>query len=135
MTNFSLNISAFAEKAKLGVVLVQRKVAFDLLTELHLRSPVDTGRYISNHQVGLGVADLNIDDPPDPTGAKALADGAAIIARAPGDVDIVLSQNLPYAKPIEEGHSQKAPAGVYAVAAAKFRAAFGDAVDEVRGSR
>ncbi len=135
MTQFTLALGAFAAKAKLAPVLVQRKVALDLLTELIVRSPVDTGRYRSNHQVGLGVADLTIDDPAEPSGAAALAEGGAVIARAPGDVDIVLSHSLPYAKPIEEGHSQQAPAGVYAVAAAKFRAAFGDAVAEVRGGR
>lgn len=133
--SFTGDLSRFVLKARGGVMQVQRKVALDLLTMVVERSPVDTGRFRGNHQVALGQANLSTDAAPDPDGGAVLSRGAAAVAAADGERAIVISNNLPYARALEHGHSQQAPVGVYAVSVAAFQALFAAAVARAKNGR
>lgn len=99
---------------------VVRKTVLDLFGNIVLRSPVRSGSYRASHGIANsdpgpkeGIVKLS------PTGNEKAA--AADIARKTGrawtwqvgDGDIFLFNNLPYAEPLENGHSKQAPQGVY----------------------
>lgn len=132
--SFTHDIQKYADKALLSVAQVLRTVALDVDAEVVTRSPVLTGRFRANNNVGLGQADLS-EYSPDPDGNTTTARAHAVIAQATGHDVIVISNNLPYAKAIESGSSRKAPTGVYEVTLANFQAIFETAVIEVRNGR
>jgi len=110
---FEADITKFCRKTGLRVETVVRKVALDALRRVVLRSPVDTGRFRANWMVGIGEADTTYnEDDTDPTGAKALAEGERRLELADNPQMVVLSNNVPYAGALEEGHSQQAPIGI-----------------------
>lgn len=131
------HIDRTMDKINRGVLLVQKKLAFEILRRVISKSPVDTGRYRGNWQLGVGsrptgtITPVRLsvprgkDEPfraPNPASAGDLADANSKLAamQKPELVNIV--NNLPYAQPIEDGHSQQAPAGVLAVTLAEIRA-------------
>lgn len=97
-----------------------RKIVLTMFSEVIQMSPVDTGRFRGNWQTAVGTA---------PTGIVELLDkdGAVVIAKVQGEVDglkvgdtIFMVNNLPYAIPLEEGHSQQAPAGMVGLTVQRF---------------
>ncbi len=97
---------------------VVRKTVFDLYGSIIRRSPVDTGTYRASHMIANHV----------PSGdegvhkiAKGGGSGSTALAFAKvagwswrvGDGTIFIFNNLPYAEPLENGHSGQAPEGVY----------------------
>lgn len=120
---FARTLKAFSGIAGKRVDFVMRKLAFDALDEIFRRSPVDTGRFRASWRVSLDSADLSVEPPAEegatsalplgaPAAGEALKQFSEIKAEVKRDRTIVISNNLPYAIPIEEGHSQQAPAGV-----------------------
>lgn len=129
--SFTLDIDRFVKKAKGNLNLVVRKVALDLFRRVIMKSPVDTGRFKGNWQVAIGSipgGTLRVDD----------KDGTATISRVTattlglkaGDV-ITLVNNLPYARPLEYGHSKQAPAGMVRLSAMEYGAVVSKAAGEV----
>lgn len=92
-----------------------RVIAIAMLNEIVLRSPVDTGRFRGNNIVSVGapvyVSTLNVD----PAGAETIQNGARAVTGLEPYTQVFIQNNLPYAGPLEDGHSQQAPAGIYAV--------------------
>ena len=84
-------------------------------------SPVDTGRYRSNHVVSVGKPNFAYSE------GKGGFRGETVITNIKdGKLPIVYFQNnLPYAEVIENGHSGQAPTGVYQNAANSAVASFG----------
>lgn len=90
-----------------------KRVSGDMLQSVIMRSPVDTGQYRGNHRVGINSINTLTND--DKSGA--LERGIGTIAAGAGRGKIVyISNSLPYAVPLENGHSSQAPQGVYALA-------------------
>lgn len=133
---FALDLQKFAEKAKSNVSVVVRKTAIDLLTAVVMRTPVGNpdlwkskppkgyvgGRLRANWNVSLVTPDESTTDATDKTGAGAIARGNEAIGQADGIKDIWMVNALPYAIPVEYGHSpQQAPAGMVRVSVAEFQ--------------
>lgn len=80
-----------------------------------LRSPVDTGRFRANHTITYGAPAQGVR--PTSSAADAFArERSALLAGAREPFDIVwIANNLPYALPLERGHSRQAPRGVYRI--------------------
>lgn len=115
---FAANISKFVEKTKVKPDIIVRKVAFDCLAGVILKSPVDTGRFRGNWRVAIGVADLTFKkDLFDKQGDGTLAKGKLKIDEAKFGNNIFLTNNVPYAEALENGHSKQAPSGVLHVTA------------------
>lgn len=70
-------------------------------------TPVDTGRARSNWNVAVNQADLSVTIKP-PPGVTLPAPAAPVIRMQPGDV-IWVTNNVPYIRALNNGHSQKAP--------------------------
>jgi len=80
-----------------------RKTALGLYADLKILTPVDTGRARSNWHLDIGA----------PT-VKLLEPGGDLDPNTSGytiQKTIFISNNLPYIRRLNEGHSQQAPAG------------------------
>lgn len=134
---FALSLAAFAKKAPEQARDVVRKVSIDLLTATVLRTPVGNpdlwknkppkgyvgGRLRANWNVSLVTPDTSTTDAIDKSGAQTIARGSANAGAADGVKDIFIMNSLPYAIPIEYGHSEvQAPAGMVRVSVAEFQA-------------
>ncbi len=111
----SLQIRKFAEIVKLRHDVVIRKLAFDILRESIEASPVDTGRFKESWRVGILQPDLETAphrEVFEDGAAKALAAGMAVLAAYDGERVVWVSNNVPYAVPLELGYSRQAPDGV-----------------------
>ena len=128
---FELQIREFAAKAKGNADLVVQKVVTDVFGELVLRSPVDTGRFRANWLYGADTPRsgtvLTSGTSESPTPAP---DAPAVEAQAMGRVHYV-TNNLPYAWPLERGHSVQAPQGLVGLTVIRFNDFIRDAVAEL----
>lgn len=86
-----------------------RIVSFALLQRLMIVSPVDTGRFRGNWFLSLGKSSREINQ--ERRSGSALQEGKAVIdsATAIDYPTIILSNNLPYAEALNNGHSKQAP--------------------------
>lgn len=77
------------------------------------RSPIDTGRFSSNWQLGVG--DIN----------RTTTDATTVPALSVPDIalgqTVYLTNSLPYAVRLEHGWSDQAPQGIVAITAAELR--------------
>jgi hypothetical protein len=86
--------------------------------------------YVNDFSVGKGYVGgrfrgnnfVTIDEPGyyqlervDPGGSQTISAGSSAINAAPAYSTIYIQNNLPYAEPLENGHSTQAPGGIYAV--------------------
>jgi len=109
---FSTDIQKFADKVELDIRDVRRKITLDLFAEVTKRTPVDTGRL----RASWAVSDGQPSSYSAPEGTKG---SGPIEAKfyLPFDISYV-TNNLPYAIPIEYGHSKKRPQGMARVSLA-----------------
>ena len=111
---WSLDPALFAGKVEEDAVKLQRAIAIQILERIDFASPVDSGRFRNNNMVSLVTPDYSSTTEVDPSGAKALQRGIAVISKASNYGAIYIQNNLPYAEELERGHSKQAPTGVYA---------------------
>jgi hypothetical protein len=143
---FTLALSQFVDKAKAAPAQVVRKATIDLFSAVVMRTPVGNptlwkskpppgyvgGRLRANWIVSLDRPDTSTTDAIDKTGDATIAQGITVITRADGEQDIYMTNNLPYAIPIEYGHSGvQAPAGMVRVSIAEFSQYIDNAVREI----
>jgi len=131
VAEFALSLAGFAEKAAANVSQVVRKVSLSAMTDVVLRSPVDTGRFRANWNTSIGGMDASTASPPDKSGQAAIARGTAHLATADGLQDIFITNSLPYAIPLEYGHSKQAPAGMVRITVTQRQAFISKAVAEL----
>lgn len=114
-SGWSIDPSVFMNQVEEDVGKKLRFISLQLLNEIVSRSPVDTGRFRANNQVSIGSPEYSTTDTTDKNGSVTLQQGSAVIAQGKPYSVIYIQNNLPYAEPLENGHSQQAPAGIYAV--------------------
>ena len=87
-----------------------RIITLDLFRRLRQLAPVDTGRYRAAWNIGIEQPDRSV--PPPGSRVKAgAAPFSALKSLKPFPV-VYLTNSLPYAKRLEDGHSGQAPTGV-----------------------
>lgn len=135
---FALDLAAFRNKTSAKVRAVTRKIVIDVGSALVMKSPVGNpdlwakpssapagyvgGRFRANWQYGYGTPDKS-------TSTKVDASGQATISAIVGEVSgreaagvHYITNSLPYAQRIEEGHSQRqAPQGVVRLTVIEFQ--------------
>lgn len=118
---FTLSIGSFVDD--LSEELVQaatQKIALTALRGVVLKSPVDTGRFRGNWNVGIGSIDYSTTENIDKGGGDTIAQGAGRVSGA-GTYDVIwITNNLPYANRLENGWSKQAPAGMVALTFAEI---------------
>lgn len=128
LKRFELDLEKFADKLMLDITTVRRKLAFDLFGKIVFKTPVDEGRLRANWAMveGSNSVPENVEEGQRTIGqadneAKGRVQVAVTGGGKPFDF-IVITNNLPYAEPIEFGHSQQAPAGMIRVSIAEVQA-------------
>lgn len=110
---FSDDIRKFAEKTNLSMDIIVRKVTIDLARGVIGRSPVDTGRFKGNWMLGVGsVNTLTLPDITDKDGGDTLEKIGQALDSVRAGQTLYLTNSLPYAIPLEYGHSGQAPNGM-----------------------
>lgn len=113
--SFESDVRRFAVRARNGADKLTRAAELALFSGTILDTPVDEGRLRGNWQYSHG-APINEQLPEgiiDKQGAATVAKAKAGVMSAPWPRKSYLRNNLPYAIPIEEGHSTvKAPQGM-----------------------
>ena len=107
--------SLFAGLVEEALTQRVRVIALAMLNEIVLRSPVDTGRFRGNNIVSVGAPVYTSSVNVDPTGSETIQQGVRVMTGLEPYTQVFIQNNLPYAGPLEDGHSEQAPAGIYAV--------------------
>lgn len=109
---FSKQVEAFVKAAEGRANEVVRKAALGILANVVTASPVDTGRFRGNWQVGIGDRPAGTLDSEDKEGSGTVSrEGAKLEGVAVGET-IYITNNLPYARRLEFGWSAQAPKGM-----------------------
>lgn len=132
---FAADLKKLCDAAGGNAELVVRRAALDLGGQMVDDSPVDKGRFKSNWMTAVGASlDASTTEEIDKSGASSMGRMAAKLdAWQPGQT-IFITNSLPYAKPLEFGHSKQAPAGVVRLAVQNFTTAVAKAAREDKGS-
>lgn len=126
--SFADSLRRQCERAKGDVATVLRKTALELQTGVVMMSPVETGRFRGNWQVGFGAINTNTSSPDDPAGSAAIARTAAELDSWTPGTTIWLTNSLPYARRLEYGWSKKAPGGMVRLTVQNYQAALKAAI-------
>lgn len=114
--SFSADISQFVRKSQLNANLVMRSLAMQAYTGVLIRSPVDEGRFRGSWRVGIQAPDLSVESEGSAGAAEGTRKGSPMTAQEAqkaenalrtvsiGDT-VYVTNNLPYAKRLEDGHS------------------------------
>ena len=126
--SFALDLAKFAQQAQEAIDETLQEVVIELGNSLIRMSPVDTGRFRGNWQFSIGAPAGGGLDTTDPSGNEASARivGDSILFKA-GETAFIVN-NLPYAIPLEYGHSDQAPGGMVRITLARFQAIVEEAI-------
>lgn len=126
--SFADGLRRQCERAKGDVATVLRKTALELQTGMVMMSPVYTGRFRGNWQVGFGTVNPDVSSPDDLSGSAAIARTAAALANWTPGTTIWLTNSLPYARRLEYGWSKQAPGGMVRLTVQNYQAALKAAI-------
>lgn len=108
--SFGDDVRRFAQKSNRSIERIVRETELELYRSVIYDTPVDTGRLRDNWFLSHGVESTEATDD---AGRNALAAVETGLVAMPFPRKSYLTNNLPYAIPIEEGHSTvKAPQGM-----------------------
>ncbi|WP_318372810.1 hypothetical protein [Enterobacter sp.] len=95
------------------------------------------GRFKNNWYVGFDSQPMQSNDTPDASGQGSNSRGMAVLEvfRVGQVSSIYFTNNLPYARALEEGHSTQAPGGMVRVTALDAAQMFREAMSEVRNGQ
>lgn len=114
---FKADLNKIAELFNTTVGVVRRRVGLLIFTGVVKKSPVDTGRFRASWHITEGHIDTSVN----PEGKYG---SPSIPGQSKHDNFSVtwITNNLPYAVPLEEGHSSQAPHGMVRVTLAEVEA-------------
>ena len=121
MGSFANQVRGFERKTARKMDLAVRKIALEMFRRIILKSPVLSGRFRGNWQLAIGSVPNGTLELDDKTGTATIAKGAATVMGINAGDTIYFANNLPYARRLEEGYSQKAPNGMVALTIQEFQ--------------
>ena len=155
MTTFTLSLAEFAKAAPEQARAVVRRVSEDVLINVVMKTPVGNpanwasvkagrapppgyvgGRLRANWVTSFGAPSYRVTTDTDKGGQVTIARGARTIARSYGDYPIYITNSLPYAIPVEYGHSKsQAPGGMVRITVAEFQTFVDNAVRTTKAAK
>lgn len=93
-----------------------RTIAIQLLNEITMRMPVDTGRARANTIVSIGAPVYQVLESYDKSGGNTIMNGASRLSGLEPYTVVYLQNNLPYIERLEDGYSKQAPVGMFGAA-------------------
>lgn len=141
MSTFAVQLQAFADKTRKTADDFVGLVTVKIAQRLDERSPVGDasywknpapkgyvgGRFRGNWQLGVGSIPSGETGKIDPQGSATLEAIVGAIPEAAAGTIMYLTNNVPYAQAIEDGHSRQAPSGLVALTAMEFQAIVNEA--------
>lgn len=126
--HFSKHMGIVASNVITNSNRIKQRTALVIDRNIVLSTPVDTGRARSNWQVAVGTPIDDVKQAYSPgaqlgfeesaNASAAIQQGEVAISRAIPGQPIFITNNLPYVKRLNDGHSAQAPAGFVEVAIA-----------------
>lgn len=108
---FSENLSKWCEGTQIKLEEAVRQVVVLAAQGLILKSPVDTGRFRGNWNLGIGTADLSTSEEVDKSGSSTLGKIVTKLSSAESAHVFYITNNLPYAAKLEFGGYPNPPVG------------------------
>ena len=119
LSKFLKDMDRNEKQLKHDYTKMYRVFVMNIFKQIVYRSPVDTGAFRASWAVGVEKKpDAKYDVPkgskltPAAAAAKAMRQGMVEVNKIDLRNDVYISNHLPYAEPLEKGHSKQAPAGV-----------------------
>jgi hypothetical protein len=109
---FEMGLKEFADSIPQQVGQLHRAVMLEGLKGVVLMSPVDTGRFRGAWSVSIDAPDYTEHNTPDKSGGPTIAKGSATIGEIRAYSQSFITNAVPYAEALENGHSQQAPKGM-----------------------
>jgi len=136
LIQFNQKLNQLATMLDADYQKVIKLTVLKVLREIIKKSPVDTGAYRASHGVLFGkepedtegIVIVNKGDKTDQTPALDNQENWD-----PTQPFVIMFNNVPYAEVIEDGHSDKAPEGVYAIALLDFIQLFTQEIEKFEG--
>ena len=139
---FKLAIGEFVEKTESRASLAVRRIALGLLRAIVMKTPVGNPSLWKNPPppgyVGgrlRGNWRVSVDQPAsgdltrvDPGGNATISEGEQVLSGYEAGPTIFIVNNLPYAIPVEYGHSSQAPQGMLRLSVAEYQKHVDEAV-------
>ena len=114
--SFALSMSKWTGKVGVNLNTLSKKVILEVDQRVSKRSPVDTGRFKGNWMLGVDTIPTTYDKEkfdkkkkPDTIGSTVGERVLKMPVKGAAGHTYYLVNNLPYAKALEQGHSQQAP--------------------------
>jgi hypothetical protein len=107
MAEWSLDLGEWAAKQQRAIEEVRKEFAFQILSKVITRTPVDTGACRQNWLVSLNQEDDSY-YPGRKKGGHALSEGKKVLEGTKGEDTIYIQNNTPYVKMLEYGGYGKA---------------------------
>lgn len=114
--DFAVAFGQMMDRCRDQQKLVARLVMLDVASEMIQRSPVDTGRFKNNWFAGLGAKNLTTTNAVSKSGTGSQARIHASLEAFEIGHKVYITNSLPYAVPLEHGHSKQAPNGMVGMA-------------------
>jgi hypothetical protein len=131
---FRSDIKRFIAKSNSGLNNYAKAVVMGIDKSVVLKSPVDTGRFRANWNVGIGSIDSNTSEATDASGASAISRAQMELhsIKINGQT-IYVTNSLPYAYRLEyEGWSSQSPQGMVRITLAELSGILNKAAYEVK---
>lgn len=131
---FKRNFAKLMERAGKKPEMVVRALALAVGASLIQRTPVDTGRAKANWVPGIGVLVTTTTDATDKDGAATIGAIKQALATWKPGMTIYITNSLPYIKRLEDGWSQKAPAGMVRLTVVEWKDSVRRAAEGIRNA-
>ena len=109
--SFAKQLNAFVSGTQEKIDKTVKGATVTLATNVITATPVDTGAARGNWQASVGRPKSDVLDRSDKSGMKAVAAITSTVPDEAGSV-VYISNNLPYIRKLEYGHSAQAPQGM-----------------------
>jgi hypothetical protein len=119
--SFTVSLKKLTDKAGAQADNLVKKIAIDVVSSVVNKSPVDTGRFRGNWQLGVGAVDGEINSPESKSGADSINRATNELAGFKSGKTIFISNSLPYAQRLENGYSSQAPQGMVRLTVIEFK--------------
>lgn len=108
MNSFAVDVQRFAQLSNTRINTLLRRVISGILRGVVRKSPVDTGRFRANWQLGVDSRPSGVIAS---TENNAISNALPVMPAQPAGHVYYIVNNLPYAQALEDGHSTQSPPG------------------------
>lgn len=123
---FNLQLDRIIQELNVLPDEATQKTVFDVFAGITDKAPVDKGRFRASWRISQGKAELSQEDKRFNGGQGGAASRnqqeLQKIGKIKGGEPVYITNSLPYAEPLENGHSSQAPNGAVAVTLAEVAA-------------